>query len=249
MVCPTCKDAQGYPVEVPTTEIISGKQIGDKWITLTEQERDACNPASSKNMEIFAFVPAETIDLRYAVDTAFVGPDKAGMKAFHLLLKAMQAENRVAVTKITRARSKEKLGILRPFGKVLLLQICLYADELRDVKEVEETLPEVSEKELQMGIALLKQMEDDNPDLTKFKDTRREKLDDIIERKLLGQPITVSTVPDATPTAEDDLFSKLMGSITSAPATPAPPATSAPPATTAPHPPTLAEKLASLGSK
>lgn len=207
-VCPYCGKT------VANEEIISGKQVGDKWITVTDQEKANCTIKSTKTLEILAFVPAEKIDPRHFGESHFLGPDDAGKKAFHLLLKAMASENRVAITKITQV-SREKLCCIRAYGKLLLLQELCYADELRSTAEVETALPDVSDKEISMGVMLMKQMEEDNPDMTVYHNVGREKLADLIEKKAQGVAITVDTVEAMPPT--EDLLTALMNSLNQKP--------------------------------
>ena len=203
-VCPLCgKDVQN-------AEIISGKQVGDKWVTVTDLEKANCTIKSTKTMDILAFVPADKIDPRHFGEPHFLGPDDAGKKAFHLLLKAMVSENRVAITKITQV-SKEKLCCIRAYGKLLLLQELNYSDELRPTAEVETPLPDVSDKEISMGVMLLKQMENDNPDMASYHNIGREALADMVEKKAQGIAVTVDKV-DALPPTED-LMTALMNSL------------------------------------
>lgn len=210
-LCPTCGK------EVPLSEIISGQQVGDKWVTVSEQEKANCTIKTTRTMDILAFVPADKIDPRHFGESHFLGPDDAGKKAFHLLLKAMAAENRVAITKITQV-SKEKLCCIRAYGKLLLLQELCYADELRSTAEVEQALPDVSDKEIQMGVMLLKQMENDNPDLAQYHNVGREKLADMVEKKAQGITVTVEKVETLPPT--EDLMSALMNSLKQPTSTP-----------------------------
>jgi DNA end-binding protein Ku len=201
---------------VSQAEIIKGKQVGDKWITVTDQEKANCTIKSTRNMEILAFVPSSTIDEYRTGEPHRIGPDEGGMKAFHLLLKAMEAEKRVAITKITQV-SREKLVVLEAKGKHIKFQELCYADELRPAAEIEQALPEVSDKEVAMGVMLLKSMEVDNPDMTAYHDVGREKLVELVEKKAQGIATTVDKVDVLPPT--EDLMTALMNSLNQKPST------------------------------
>ena len=77
-----------------------------------------------------------TLDPRNYDNAYFVVPDKAGFKAFALLLRVME---RVPVAWLTM-RQREHLCTIRPFQEgqlrhpLFLLQTLFYADELRDAQ-------------------------------------------------------------------------------------------------------------------
>jgi len=94
---------------------------------------------------------------------------------------------------------------------VLLLQTMFYADELRKVEDYERKLPEVTDKELEMAVTLVRTLGNDG-DLSQYRDVYREAVMEMIQAKLKGETITTK----ATPKPTMDLADALMASINQA---------------------------------
>jgi DNA end-binding protein Ku len=65
-----------------------------------------------------------------------------------------------------------------------------YADELRATSEVPVPAGDVSEKELKLAMMLIEQTSNEAFEPTKYKDTVRERVMEMIQRKIEGQEIT-----------------------------------------------------------
>jgi len=205
--CPTCDR------KVETVEIVKGYEVGkDQYVLMEEADFAAVRLNSLKAMEVMEFVDGGQVDPRHYDASYFVAPDEAGVKAFSLFLQAMGKVGMVGVVKLT-FKTKEKLAVIRPFGKLILLQTLFYADELRPSAEIEVKLPEVSERELNMGIQLIKALGADTVDMAKYRDQYRDALLKVIEAKLNNLPLPVEA-----PTAkkEMDLVDALMASLNAA---------------------------------
>ncbi|MGD0794296.1 MAG: Ku protein [Dehalococcoidales bacterium] len=203
-VCPTCKK------EVETKDMVKGYEVGDnQWVFLEDSDFAAVRLKSLKAMEVLEFVDGAGIDPRHYDQSYFVAPDEAGAKAFSLFLQAMAKVNMVGVVKLT-FKTKEKLATIRAFGKVILLQTLFYADELKPAQDIQVALPEVSERELEMGMTLIKTLASGKADMTKYHDNYREALMKVIQAKVAGEVITVEAVPEEKPM---DLVDALMASI------------------------------------
>ena len=202
--CPNCER------RLESAEMVKGYPVADdKFVILEDQDFQGLPVKSLKNIEVVEFVDAAGIDVRHYDKPYFVAPDKAGMKAFALLLGGMAKVGKVAVAKLSM-RDREHLCAIRPFGDVLLLQTLYRADELRDAQAVEAALPKVTEQELVMAVALIQALEG-NGDLTSYKDEYRDALVRLIEAKLNGEVIAATPVQEAKPT--EDVMAGLMASI------------------------------------
>ncbi len=203
--CPTCK------VEVEAKDMVKGYEVGDnQWVFLEESDFAAVRLKSLKAMEVLEFVDGAGIDPRHYDQSYFVAPDEAGAKAFSLFLQAMAKVNLVGVVKLT-FKTKEKLATIRAFGRLILLQTLFYADELKPIKDIEVALPDVSDREMEMGITLIKTLASDKVEMTKFHDTYREALMKVIQAKVAGEVI-IAQVTEEVPAM--DLVDALMASIT-----------------------------------
>jgi DNA end-binding protein Ku len=96
-------------------------------------------------------------------------------------------------------RTKQYLAAVRPMGKALALSTMLYADEVVDQSEL-EGLPAADakprEKELHMAEQLVESLATDF-DPKKYKDTFREQVLALLERKAEGQEIVAGPAEEA----------------------------------------------------
>jgi DNA end-binding protein Ku len=206
-MCPTCN------AEVKAEDIIKGYEIGKgQFVFLEDADFEAVRLKSLKAMEVLEFVDAAGIDPRHFDASYFVAPDEAGTKAFSLFLQAMGQVGLVGIVKLT-FKTKEKLATIRPFGKVILLQTLFYADELKPTTEFEVSLPDVSERELAMGVQLIQTLASPKADMAKYHDNYRDALMKVIQAKVAGEVIT-PPAPEKEP--EGDLIESLMASINAA---------------------------------
>jgi len=203
--CPTCDR------KVEQAEIVKGYPVGDNQYVLMEEGDFASLPVKSlKSIDVVAFVDGSAIDPRHYNKSYFLSPEDAGVKAFCLFLQAMGKVNLVGICKLGY-REREHLATIRAFGGVILLNTLYWADELRSAEELRAKMVDVSEKEMEMAITLIRTLETPDLDLSQFEDEYREVLLDRIQAKLNGQPIITAETPQEEP--KMDLVDALMASI------------------------------------
>jgi len=122
----------------------------------------------------------------------------------------MEKVNLVGVCKLGY-REREHLATIRAFGGVILLNTLYWADELRSAEELKAKMVDVSEKEMEMAITLIRTLETPDLDLSQFEDEYREALLERIQAKLNGEPIITAEAPKEEP--KMDLVDALMASI------------------------------------
>jgi DNA end-binding protein Ku len=126
-------------------------------------------------------------------------PDKGAQKPYALLLEAMRRTGRVGIARFV-LRTKQYLCAVRPLGKALALSTMLYADEVVDQSELDGLPGSVAkprEKELHMAEQLVGSLAADF-DPKKYKDTWREEVLALLEKKAEGQEI-VAEEPEKEP--------------------------------------------------
>ena len=129
----------------------------------------------------------------------------------------MRDEGKVAIGKVV-IRQKENLVALRPMdGDVLGMTTMIFADEVVDVKSIEELESlddvEAGERELEMARQLIESLSGDfEPE--KYHDEYRERVLELIERKAAGEEIAVQPVEEPAPVP--DLMAALEASIQAA---------------------------------
>jgi DNA end-binding protein Ku len=177
--------------EVPWEHIVKGFEISKgRYVTVTREELEAFNPKGTKSIDIEDFVELGQIDPVYYETTYYLVPDRGAQRPYALLLEAMRKTHRVGIARFV-LRTKQYLCAVRPMEKALALSTMLYADEIVDQSELEglpgkEAAPR--ERELHMAEQLVESLATDfQPE--KYKDTWREEVLALLERKAQGEEI------------------------------------------------------------
>ncbi len=197
---------------VPRDKIVKGYEYAkDQYIVFGEDELDQLELATSRSMDITEFVPIETVDPLYFESGYYLGPDKGAERAFKLLTAGMEDMKHAAVAKYVRS-GKQNLILLRPSGPGIVMQMLRFADELKAQGEV--PIPDATITDAELGLArqFIQQLSKPKFDPTQYKDEYREKLKDLIDRKVKGETVTLT--PVAAPVAKVvDLMEALKASL------------------------------------
>lgn len=120
---------------VEREERIKGYHLGDdSYITITEEEFDAVEIASTHMIDIDRFVDCAEIDRVYFDDCYFVAPDDdVGADAFAVIRDSMRDRSVVGIGRIVMYR-RERPILIEPRGKGLLATTLRYNYEVRDDK-------------------------------------------------------------------------------------------------------------------
>jgi DNA end-binding protein Ku len=156
---------------------------GKTTVVLTEEDLKTLPEERSKEIEVVEFVPSEQIDPIMFDRSYFLEPEKAAVKAYALLRRALEDTDRTAITQFS-LRQKTRLGALRTRGNVLMLQSLLWDDEVREADfPILKDDVRVSPQELKMASSLVDNMATDfTPD--KFSDEYQDQLRKLIAAKL-----------------------------------------------------------------
>jgi DNA end-binding protein Ku len=152
-------------------------------------------------------------------DSAYVvAPDKAMVKPYALLTRAMEDSGKVGIARFVM-RTKQYLAAVRPVDGMLMMSTMVYADEVNDPAGIDELAGldgvTVSERELAMATQLIESLSNKwEPE--KFSDTHRERVLDLIEQKASGaDEITVAPAAES-PEKVVDLMAALEASVAAA---------------------------------
>ena len=176
--------------EVSNDRIVRGFDLGGgEYVILTDEELESAEPKKSRQIEISDFVDIGDIDPVYFRSSYYLAPEGAGAdKAYALLRKAMADADRIGIATMVM-RNKEYLVAIRPEDG------------------------DVTSRELSMAQLLIESMESDwDPD--RFRDTHREKVEQLIEEKRQGHEIVIQEGPE--PAKVVDLMEALNASIKAA---------------------------------
>ena len=183
-VCP--KDGE----IVPRTSMVKGYEFAKgQYVTFSAEELKALEEKATNSIDIAEFVPLATVDRIYLDKTYFLGPDKGGERAYRLLVEALKETGRAALGQYA-VRGQQYLALIRPQGKVLVLEQLHYADELKAADEVEIGESPVKEAELALATQLIEQTATDEFHPEQFRDTVRARVLEAIQQKVEGREIT-----------------------------------------------------------
>ena len=203
--------------EVPYEEIVKGYEITpEQYVVLTRDELEELDPKKTRAIEIQDFVDLDEIDPIYFEHPYYLGPDKGAEKAYALLTKAMEEQNKVAIARFV-LRNKENLAAIRPMGDMLTMATMRFADEVTDPGDLRSDLfeekPKKPEKrELEMAKQLIESLSTDF-DAGKYRDEYREELLEMLEQKASGKEIVSTPSEEPEPTKAPDLMAALEESL------------------------------------
>jgi DNA end-binding protein Ku len=131
-------------------------------------------------------------------------------------VEAMRETGRVAIARVV-IRSKEALVALRPMDDhVLGMSTMLFPDEIVDADGIDEisdtTDVEVTKRELDIAKQLVESLAGEF-DSSKYHDTYRQEVLDLIERKAAGEEIAVQPATDEEEEPVPDLMAALKASL------------------------------------
>jgi DNA end-binding protein Ku len=202
--------------EVPYENIVKGFELApDRYVVVKPEELDALQPEKTRTIEIEDFVELSQIDPIFYDHSYYLAPGPGGAKPYRLLLEAMRETDKVAIARVV-IRAKEQLVAIRPMGDVLVMSTMLFPDEVLPPERLEELSDGASAKTNKREVDIAKQLVgslagDFKPD--KYRDTYREQVLELIERKAHGEKIAVQPPPEEVRAPAPDLMSALKASL------------------------------------
>lgn len=197
---------------VPAADMVKGYEFAKgKYVQFSKDEIKALEEKPTQSIDISEFVPVAKVDLVYFDKAYYLGPDKGGERAYHLLGKAMRTTSRVALARYA-ARGKQYLVLVRVADELLIMQQLHYAEEIRPRDEVPVGKADVKDNELQLAVQLIDQISQDKFNPAAYHDDVKTRIEGAIQRKVEGQEVTMA--PSEEPRAQIvDLMAALKASI------------------------------------
>jgi DNA end-binding protein Ku len=187
----------GREVELP--DIVRAHEVakGD-YVLVTDEELEAAEPGRSRTIDITDFVGLAEIDPIFYRRTYYLGPrGEEAARPYALLHRAMAETGKAGIATFVM-HGKQYLVTIRARDDVLALQTMYFAEEVRDPAEVIGNLPtseQLSSRELSIAKRLVDSMASAwNPG--NYRDTYREQVEDLIERKRKGEQIITEGAPE-----------------------------------------------------
>ncbi|MFI6156735.1 Ku protein [Kitasatospora sp. NPDC051170] len=200
--------------EVPYAEIAKGYESPDgRTVTLTDEDLADLPLPSKKIIDVLAFVDAGDIDPLMFSKAYYVGvADQAAAKPYALLRDALLESGQIAVTKIA-LRTRESPAVLRVHEGTLVLQTCIWPDEVRPAAGI---APEgdvtVRPQELKMARSLMDTLSEDF-DISQLHDDYQRALQQVITARLEGVELPHEEEAGEAPDNVIDLMEALRSSL------------------------------------
>jgi DNA end-binding protein Ku len=204
-ICP--KDGQ----EVPYKDVVKGYEVAaGRYVVLEKEEIKAAAGDRGKVINIEEFVDAADIDPIFYEKTYFVG-SRDEKEAYGLLYEAMRRSGRAGIGRFT-FHDREYLVALRAQEDVLGLHTLRFHDEVVPGKEAAPPAKGrgPSKREVEMANRLVDSL-GEKFDPTRFEDTYRGAVLDLIKRKAAGKEIDLAA--EEEPEHGEDLAAALEASL------------------------------------
>jgi DNA end-binding protein Ku len=205
--------------EVAYEDIVKGYELASgEYVTIDDDELSALDPDAVRTIDIEEFVDLADIDPLYYDAAYYLVPDATTAKPYKLLAEAMEESQKVGIARFVM-RTKQYVAAVRPKDGKLLLSTMVYDDEIVRPDEIGgfDVLDkvDVGQKEVAMAEQLIASLSEQFQP-SKHRDTYREAVLELIERKAAGE--TEIMPAPAAPAAEKviDLMAALEASVAAA---------------------------------
>jgi DNA end-binding protein Ku len=152
--CPKCNR------DLPWDEIGKGYEVSKGEYALFSREELAKLDGEDGGgaIEIVEFVDPLEVDLAYVEKSYWVGPGSKNVRGFELLRAVLEDTKKVALSKV-KLRTRTRLALLRPRGRLFSLDMMRFAEELVPADEIEpgESKP-ATPRETQLALHLVEEL-------------------------------------------------------------------------------------------
>jgi DNA end-binding protein Ku len=180
---------------VPWSEVVKGYAVAkNQYIVFEKEELDAVKPESDRRIRIDKFVDYFSVDPIYFYSSYILMPDKSS-DAYNLLFTVLNAMGKAGVGRIT-LRTKEYPALIHAYKGALVLTTMRYAYDVVDPRAFEELRESKPSEKNQVEIAkkIIADLSGEF-DITEYKDTYQQKVEELIQNRLKGITIVVEKPP------------------------------------------------------
>ena len=166
-----------------------------EYVIFSQEELGAITPESDKKIKIDKFVPLSSVNNIYYNRTYILAPEESARDSYSLMLSALRDMSMAAVGKFT-LRTKDHPVLIQAYEEALILRTLRYSYEVVDPIDIEDLygLPKPSESELELAYQIIENLSDEF-DITEFEDSFRERVEELIEKKMKGETIIIEEEP------------------------------------------------------
>jgi DNA end-binding protein Ku len=190
---------QTPPASIPVerSELVKGYEFEkDRYVVISKEELAGITPATARDMQILEFVRLADVDPIYYETSYYVVPDRGGERPYALLYEALRRTGYVAVAQLAM-HNREHIVIIRPGRTGMVLHMMFYESEVHREDEYRVDRSLIVEKELQLASMLVENLAAPF-EPQKYRDSYREKLDELIAAKIAGHEAIQAPEPART---------------------------------------------------
>jgi DNA end-binding protein Ku len=192
LFCPTCDRM------VDRSEVIKGYEYETgQYVLVDGDEIKQILPASSRSMEILAFVDADKVDPIYFDSSYLAVPDADAVKPYALLVKALKDTNKMAVAKLTM-HQREYTVFVRYRDNGLTLHTTYYANEINSVQGYGTDNAQLKPQEIKLAEELVKSLSAPFKPQD-YRDEFQERLRALVEAKTHGKTVAITPAGKRAP--------------------------------------------------
>jgi DNA end-binding protein Ku len=195
--CPKCNR------DLPYEEIGKGYEVAKgEYALFTKEELAKLDGDDGQGtIEIVEFVNPLDVDLAYIEKSYWIGPGSKNVRGYQLLLSVLADAKKVALAKV-KIRTRSRLALVRPRGRLFSLDMMRFAEELVPGDELApgDTKP-VTDRERQLALHLVDELTGDF-DASKHPDEYRSAVLAAVDEKIeAGQVARDTMAEEAAPAA------------------------------------------------
>jgi DNA end-binding protein Ku len=175
---------------VDPEEIVRGFEIEKgRYVPLEDDDLDRLDIELTHSIDICDFVSLDEIDPIYFRKAYYLLPAEGAEKPYRLLVRALEETGKVGIAKVV-IRNKQHLAALRAYDGVLVLETMYYEDEVRKPQSLDGDLgtARLQKAEVEMARSLVENLSEPF-EPSKYDDTYRKELLDLIRAKAEGEPL------------------------------------------------------------
>ena len=205
-VCEKCQK------EVPWDEIDKGVEVTkNKYVMVSQDELKKIRPEKTETIDVKEIVDLQQIDPLYFNSHYYVGPAVAKQKSYFLFKEVLQSTAKVAIGTFV-LKDKEHVCAIEAYREGLLLTTLNYADEIKNLTEIEELKqpPRITKEEFNLAQELINKISSKEFEIEKYEDTFSQDLKKLLKKKEKGEIIIEKKQPKKK---EKDLIAALKESL------------------------------------
>lgn len=166
-------------------EIVRGYPIDkDRFVIIEDEELEALAPEKTREIDLGRFVPQGDVNPVFFERGYFLAPDTSSTKAYRLLARSMEEEERIGIATFVM-RDKEYIIAIMSEQGILRAETLRFHDEIRSPQQA--SLPELGEANSRLVRSIkqaVKKRSVEKFDPALLKDQQVQKLQDLVREKL-----------------------------------------------------------------